>query len=372
MMSTQVLQRRQARTQRVFVSDCEGPISKNDNAFELSMHFIPNGNEFFALVSKYDDILADMVKKPGYKAGDTLRLILPFLKAYGATNRGIKEYSAEHILLVPGAGETLRFVGNTMPSFIVSTSYEQYIYSLCDLTGFPHGNVYCTQLNLDKYKMAEKERNRLRKLGEKISAMPMIKIPETARYLQDLSQEDRETVKRLDKIFWEEIPRMESGRMLEDVNPVGGYEKANAVRDIVGRLDTGLGDVMYVGDSITDVSPFRLVRRNGGLTVSFNGNRYAVREAEIAVLSDHTLATSILADTFNKHGKEGVFQLVEEWSHRALERYADPTLRKSVLERWPTRLPQVEAIRDENRERLSSESSAFRRTVRGEAVGRLG
>jgi len=372
LLSTQVLQRCQARTQRVFVSDCEGPISKNDNAFELSTRFIPRGDDFFSLVSKYDDVLADVVRKPGYKAGDTLRFILPFLKAYGATNKGIKEYSAEHILLVSGAGETLWFVMNTMPSFIVSTSYEQYISSLCDLTGFPYRNVYCTRLDLDKYEIGEKERKRLREIGQEISAMPMIKIPEAARSLRDLSQDDQETVRRLDEIFWDEIPRMESGRMLEEVNPVGGYEKAKAVRDIVGRLDSSLHNMMYVGDSITDVSPFRLVKENGGLTVSFNGNWYAVREAEIAVLSDHTLATSILADTFNRHGKEGVLQLVEEWSYQALERYVDPTLRKRALERWPTRLPQIEAIRNENRERLSKESSAFRKTVRGEAIGRLG
>ena len=44
-----------------------------------------------------------------------------------------------------------------------------------------------------------------------------------------------------------------------------------------------LEDVMYVGDSITDVEAFKLVRDNGGLTVSFNGNSYAVKNAEVAV-----------------------------------------------------------------------------------------
>ena len=68
---------------RIFVTDCEGPISKNDNAFEFASSFVPDGGIFFALVSKYDDVLADAIKKPNYKAGDTLRLILPFLKAYG-------------------------------------------------------------------------------------------------------------------------------------------------------------------------------------------------------------------------------------------------------------------------------------------------
>ena len=76
---------------RLFVSDCEGPLSKNDNAFELAANLVPDGGTFFALISKYDDVLADVIQKPCYKAGDTLRLILPFLKAYGATNKQIKD-----------------------------------------------------------------------------------------------------------------------------------------------------------------------------------------------------------------------------------------------------------------------------------------
>ncbi|MCW4054456.1 MAG: hypothetical protein NWE84_06010, partial [Candidatus Bathyarchaeota archaeon] len=151
-------------SQRVFISDCEGPISKNDNAFELAAHFIPQGDNFFTLISRYDDILADIVKKPGYKAGDTLKLILPFLKAYGATNQGMTEYSSKNVLLVPGAKHMLQFVKTVMPSFIVSTSYEQYMHALCSLIDFPFENVYCTRLDLDKYKLEEKERKRLKEL----------------------------------------------------------------------------------------------------------------------------------------------------------------------------------------------------------------
>ena len=363
----------QTKNQRIFISDCEGPISKNDNAFELTSYFVPNGDKFFALVSKYDDVLADVVKKPGYKAGDTLRLILPFLKAYGATNEKIKEYSSRNILLVPGARDTLRFVKDIMPSFIVSTSYEQYISSLCNLVGFPYDNVYCTKLDIDKYEIDEKEAAMLRKIREEISTMEMIEIPENARSVDDFSQRDQETIQRLDEILWEEIPKMESGRMLKEVNPVGGYEKAKAVQNIAEKLNSSLENVMYVGDSITDVPPFQLVRKNGGLTVSFNGNEYAIREAEIAVLSDNTIVTSVLAETFNKMGRDQVLKLVEEWSPSGLKKYcATPMLPERMFKLYPKNLPRVEIITAENRERLKRESSAFRKSVRGEAVGKLG
>ena len=358
---------------RLFVSDCEGPISKNDNAFELAVNLVPDGGSFFSLISKYDDVLADIVQKPGYKAGDTLRLILPFLKAYGATNKEIKIFSSKNVLLVPGAKDTLIFVRQLMPSFIVSTSYEHYISSLCDLTGFPFENCYCTSLNLDKYDISEEETKRLQKLKKEIVALPMIDIPKKACSVDDFSQRDQETVNRLDEIFWKEIPNMKSGRMLTDVNPVGGSEKARAVQDIVERMHSSLERIMYVGDSITDLPAMKLVRENGGLTVSFNGNDYSVREADIAVLSRDTTVTSVLAEAFSRYGKAGAFRLVKEWSLSGLKKNGvSPELCKRMSMVFSDGFPQVERVTDDNVERLKRESSVFRKTVRGEAIGQLG
>ncbi len=357
---------------RIFISDCEGPISKNDNAYELTEYFIPDGDKFFALISKYDDVQADVVERPGYKAGDTLRLILPFLKAYSATNERIRKFSAANILLVPGAKDTLHFLNSIMPSFIVSTSYEQYMRALCESVDFPYSNVYCTELDIDKYEVNEKEIDRLKQLRKEIAVMSMIEIPDNATSLEDFSARDQRTIRRLDEIFWDEISQMQSGRMLEEVNPVGGFEKADAVERIAKKVNSNLCNVVYFGDSITDVQCFQLIRRNGGLTVSFNGNSYAVREAEVAVLSDNTIVTSILADVFNRLDKENVLQLVKDWSYSALSKYSAPQLRKHLMKLYPKTLPQVEVITPSNRERLMKASTIFRKTVRGEAIGELG
>jgi len=357
---------------KVFITDCEGPISKNDNAYELTEHFIPNGDALFALISKYDDVQADIVKRKWYKAGDTLRLILPFLKAYGLTNKKIKDFSAENILLVPNAKDTLQFVKGIMPSFIVSTSYEQYMQALCDVVYFPFESAYCTKLNIDKYQVSEKEKEKLKHLKEEIVAMPMIEIPENATSLSDFSEKDKKTIRRLDEIFWKEISEMECGKMLKEVNPVGGFEKAKAIQEIVAKVGVKSSDVIYVGDSITDVQSFQLVRENGGLTVSFNGNNYAVRESEIAVLSDKAIIISVLAEVFNHYGREGVLELVREWSYSGLKRYCSSIFHSQMSQVYAKTLPKVEIITSANKERLMKESTAFRKTVRGEAVGGLG
>ena len=60
-----------AAPRRIYVTDCEGPLTRNDNAQEIAAHFIPDGADLFARLSRYDDFLADVVRRPGYNAGDT-------------------------------------------------------------------------------------------------------------------------------------------------------------------------------------------------------------------------------------------------------------------------------------------------------------
>jgi energy-converting hydrogenase A subunit R len=364
---------KQSSASRIFISDCEGPISKNDNAYELTSHFIPDGSRLFTLISKYDDVLADVVKRPNYKAGDTLKLILPFLKAYGVTNKAIEEYSAGNVLLVPEAKKSLKFIKEFMPTFIVSTSYEQYMKALCRVIDFPFENVHCTKLDLDKIRISKDEISKIQKLQEEMVTMSIPEIPESANSLSDFAETHKKVVKRLDEIFWIDMSQMSIGSVLHEVNPVGGKEKAEAVKSVVSKLKSNLQNVMYVGDSITDVEAFRLVRRGEGLTLSFNGNSYAVREAEVAVLSENALTTAVVADVFNRFGKEKVISAVREWTRSKAEKLElHMPLKENFLKVFERKFPKTELVTSENMERLMKESSSFRRSVRGEAIGKLG
>ncbi len=338
---------------RFFVSDCEGPLSVNDNAFELSGKYVEDGEKFFQIVSRYDDILADEIKRPGYNAGGTLKLILPFLKAYGATNKDITKFSEETILLVPGARDTLQFVYCTMPSFIVSTSYQQYIQALCNLTGFPFENTYSTLLDIDKYSLTTSEETRLMELRKDI--------------VNDSSFEN------LEKIFWKLIPQIPIGKIIEDVNPVGGEGKKDAVKDIMKRFQFKASDLMYIGDSITDVQPLRYAFEEGGLSISFNGNEYAIEETEIAIIADNTLPISILADLFNKGGREEVIEFVNQFKEQPQRALYDYPVDSQLALKYPSRSNiQIDIVDEENREKIKEESLKYRKTVRGESIGGLG
>ena len=332
----------EARLSKIFVTDCEGPLTKNDNAAELAEAFIPHGDSFFAKLSLYDDYLAEVVRKPGYKAGDTLRLILPFFKAFGLDHTSMTKFSRNNIEMIPGADCVLRDVSELIPAYIVSTSYSPYIKAVCDAMAFPFRNAYCTYVNLDDYPLPEGEKSILKDIHADILDLPEFSIPSDAQSPEDISGEDIKTIEKLDAIFWSELPRMDIYRIMEEVNPIGGREKAAAVEAISATEGVGIRDVVYVGDSITDVDAFRLVNAAGGITISFNGNDWAVREASFAVTSATALPIGWLATLFVNRGHRGFQNLT--MSH----------------------------VTDENRQTISDFSCRVRKEVRTEKIGSLG
>ncbi len=327
---------------RIFISDCEGPITKNDNAAELADAFIPKGDRFFSKISLYDDYLAEVVRKPGYKAGDTLRLILPFFKAFGLDDNNMIKFSRRNIEMIPQADCMLREILDIVPAYIVSTSYSPYIRAVCDALGFPFMNTYSTAVSLDKYDLAPGEKARLRELHAQIMDLPDFSIPAQASSTNDLTEADRSTVQALDEIFWTTLPSMRINRIINEVNPIGGKEKAMAIERIRDAEGADLRDVFYVGDSITDVEAFRLVRSGGGMALSFNGNDWAVREASFAVTAQTALPIGWLAMLFVNQGTRGFQDLM------------------------------MSEILPDSTQRITDMSCRVRKSVRTEKIGSLG
>jgi len=357
------------------ISDCEGPISKNDNAYELAAHFIPNGSALFSNLSCYDDVLADNLHRPNYSAGNTLRLILPFFKAYNLTDKQLEEFCTQNVTLLPHITDTLSFINDIAEVFIVSTSYEHYIKALCKTINFPYKNTYCTKVNLDKYPISPQEQTLLKELAQEIAQMPKITIPPYAVSLKDFSATDQTTIQRLDEIFEVELPKTNAGKLLTEVVTVGGPQKAQAICDAAKRSGAQLSNVMYVGDSITDVDAFRLVRQSGGLAVSFNGNIYAIANAQVAVLSESTLATAALAQLFYQttSKKNLLNKYIGFWCKTLLDKNSPLVgMLNHPITVYPDTLPEVQIITPKNIEKIAQQSCAFREKIRGEKIGRLG
>ena len=117
----------------------------------------------------------------------------------------------------------------------------------------------------------------------------------------------------LDDLFWRQMDGRVSGAMLDAVRPVGGGMKLTALEGIMAAEQVRGADVMYVGDSITDVQPLEAVRAWGGVSLSFNGNAYALAAAEFAAASPDAEVTAELARAFADSGREGVLEVVRAW-----------------------------------------------------------
>ncbi len=345
---------------RAYVTDCEGPLTKNDNAQEIAAHFIPGGAELFARLSRYDDFLADVLRRPGYNAGDTLRLLPPFLKAFEVTDEGVEAFSAEGVLMVPGALEALHGIAALLPAFIISTSYTPYLKALCRLSGFPPANVRCTEMSLDAWAMPEEEKAWLRDEAARVLERGLIEIPEGARAPGDLAPADAVTVARLDDLFWTQMTGRVSGALVAAVRPVGGGMKLAALLEIVAAQGVAGAGVMYVGDSITDAPPLAAVKAWGGVSLSFNGNGYALEAAEFAAASPDAAVAAELAQAFAGGGRDRVEAAVRAWP-------------KTRTGEKPTGRARARVgLVAEERAALAEASAAMRRSVRGERAARLG
>jgi energy-converting hydrogenase A subunit R len=344
----------------VFVTDCEGPLTRNDNAAELAAVYVPNGAAFFARLSKYDDYLADVARKPGYNAGTTLSLVAPFFRAFGLDDATVETFSRDTLMVVPGAATLIVEIEKLMPVHVISTSYTPYVRAVADVLGVPAGRCHSTELSLDAWDLPPDEAVWLRDWAVRIGQQDLIELPDGAGGLADLSSDDQQTVRELDGLFWHELAlhAPTATAMINAVTPVGSHAKLEALQRILaGRTDGA--DVMYVGDSITDAPPLAAVRDWAGLAVSFNGNGYALAAAEIAVAGLDTAATLELARAFAAGGTGAARELARAW--RTLAPAADGAPGLAVV-----------GVINDDPEALAAASRAARASVRGEHIARLG
>jgi energy-converting hydrogenase A subunit R len=355
---------------------CEGPLALNDIAFELCRDFLPpDGVRFFTQVSRYGDYLVDIAKKPDYQAGDIWRLILPFLKGAGLANEKMAEFSRQHIALMPRAEEAYRFLHTlNVPLFAISAGLRPFAAAVAGKLGFAPERLYCTEVDLDSYELAETEAGELRHLLSEIVAAPALELPPDAKALADLAPEVKKVIGLMDRVFWDSIPKMDIGRIYQEVKAMGGPEKAKAVEDSLAKTGLAMANLMYVGDSDTDVPALEKVRSGGGVALSFNGDRSAALAADIIVVADTAWPVALLAAVFQTWGKEGVVELAQSTRPGASKYLAIP---ESMIEPIMMGLENGKTFNlyhpsTSQRDKVIADSTAMRRRLRGEAIAALG
>ena len=345
--------------EKSFITDCEGPLTLNDNAYELSANFIEDGGELFKILSLYDDYLADIVKKEGYKAGNTLKLILPFFAVENLTNDDLIGFSKDNIYAVRDSQFLLKFLKEAMNTYIVSTSYGQYIEAVSNYMDVPFENTYYTNVDVDSLELNGEE---IQKINE----------------FKDLILENPEDYALFDDIFFNQIPEMRIYDKIKDIEVVGGQGKKLAIDKIIERDGINVNEMLYIGDSITDVEPLEFARKNNGISISFNGNEYPLKVAEIAIVSPSAVTTAVIADVYAKCDRNKVLEFINDYNNsNYLEKLfndynIDEEIKNKFFSVFTSSYPLIQVVNDENYESILSVSKEMRNNIRGQDIGGLG
>ncbi len=269
----------------MFFTDWEGPWILTDFALELSMAIF-NNERFFSNLSLYDDYLAYEVKREGYEAGYTLKFLAPFLAAADVSNEDVRKIASLTARFVPDAEKAVAKLSDPV---VISTSYIQYLEITTSAIGV-RGHIHGTEVDFDT-------------LRASLS-------PDTRKMLLDMvdriaSLKGEELYATLNEIFSDR----EVLSIMESVKAVGAGEKAKILRDYCERYEIDFP--VAVGDSISDYKMFEEAKRLGGVAIAFNGNEYALKHADIAIISSTAMSEAAVIEFLLNRGKEAVNSLAD-------------------------------------------------------------
>ncbi len=279
--------------------DLEGPLSPQDNAYEL-MKLFPNGDRVFEVISRYDDLLT-LEEREGYEPGDTLALIVPFLILHDISESNITTLAAK-ASFTGGATKLVSWLEYSgWKVFCITTTYEQYATYITQKLGIFAHKVACTPFPLNKLRQAlsEEELKLLQQAEEDILTMQPIK-------------DDERIKQRLDDFFWKKLPATDLGMVIKEVKPVGGRRKVAALNRFADKYTQPLSKWIVVGDSITDFRMLQTVDEAGGVAIAFNANEYALPYSTMSLASISVSDLTEVLQAWQKGQRKGVEKIVKE------------------------------------------------------------
>jgi len=279
--------------------DLEGPLSPQDNAYELMKLFL-NGDKVFEVISHYDDLLT-LEEREGYEPGDTLALIVPFLVLHNISEDNIASLASK-ASLTGGAAELISWLqSRSWKVFCISTSYEQYAIHITQKLGIYAHNVACTPFPLDKFRLTlcKEDSTLLRQTEQDILTMSPV-------------DNDDKIKQRLDYFFWEKLPTTNLGMAIKEVKPVGGWRKVAALNKFADTYDQPLSKWVVIGDSITDFRMLQAVEEEEGVAIAFNANEYALPYSTMSLASTSISDLTEVLEAWQKGQRNRVEKVVRE------------------------------------------------------------
>jgi energy-converting hydrogenase A subunit R len=262
------------------------------------MQTLPNGGKIFEVISRYDDLLS-LEAKSNYEPGDTLSLIVPFLILHKISEWDILQL-ANKSKLTPGAKELVdELKDDSWGIHCITTSYEQFATVITGQLTIPRWRLRCTKLELDRYlsRLTTDEFMLVQNIENTISSLKP-------------GLDDLRIKEVLDRFYWQTAVTLELGKVINEVRPVGGRRKVEAINSFCRDTDTKLSEWVVVGDSITDSKILEAVNTQGGLSIAFNANSYALEYATVGVAANSLAYIFELLKYWILEGRNGVKEFI--------------------------------------------------------------
>ncbi len=279
--------------------DLEGPLSPQDNAYEL-MKLFPNGDKIFEVISRYDDLLT-LEEREDYEPGDTLALIVPFLILHNISEADITSLSSKARFTAGATDLVSQLQSGGWKIFCISTSYQQYAIHITQKLGIYAHNVTSTSFPLDKFygTLCKEDSELLQQAEEEILTM------------HPVADDDR-IKQSLDDFFWKRLQTTDLGMAIAEVKPVGGRRKVAALNRFADARSQPLSEWVVVGDSITDSRMLQAVEAAGGLAIAFNANEYALPCSTMGLASISIGDLSEVLQEWQRGQRKGVENIIKE------------------------------------------------------------
>ncbi|MFW9989613.1 MAG: HAD hydrolase family protein, partial [Candidatus Odinarchaeota archaeon] len=178
-----------------------------------------------------------------------------------------------------------------------STSYSPFAYTVAEELNIPKDNIYCTKLNINQLKEGLMDIN---------SNIDILIQDIFKKYLSN-NFNLKFVIDDLDRFFWK---NQESDyiAVMNEIRVVGGKRKEAAIEDISKRTKIPISEITALGDSITDINMLERVKNEGGIAISFNGNKFTIPRANVAVTTSNSLG---LLPIFQQ--KQNIKEFLTKW-----------------------------------------------------------
>ncbi len=291
--------------------DLEGPISILDFAAELGKELSKksqlnlrnyNMGDFFKMISNYDDYIIDIpgVKEklniPDYQPGDTLRIMAPLYVA-SYTDTELINLARSNLGLLPGCKELMKILHKDWDIYVISTSYTHFAHTVTAALDIPKDHVYCTDFNIKKLTEG---------LNDIKSSVDVLIREIFQKYLNN-NKDLNTVIEDLNNFFW----KGEESDFIKVMNKIkvrGGKRKELAVEEISKKIGIPISEMIALGDSITDIDMLQRLKNEDGIAISFNGNRFSLKRANVAVTSPNNLGTLPIFQF-----KKDIYNFLDSW-----------------------------------------------------------